>query len=684
MTTAELLQKKIQEKKSSPVLIVDDDSKMLKALSSHLRDGGFEILEVSNPEEALEKLRLYNVSVIITYHKLNGTSGIEVLTKAKHFKPHTQRILIGSEMLEEHLILHIQPTHLLIHPLEARSIKQVVNDAFEKFWLHIECESMKSSLDTSDKALLSAKNYLERETSLGKKIHRSLLIDPPPETLPGIGVSVESVASSSLDADFVTFFHPAEYLIDFVIGDVSGKGLSSALVSSAIRGEIARFAEPYLERSLVYDHTRFWQDDLPSVKEVLVQLHKSYAERLVNLEYFVSLLYGRLNLDKRTLTFINCGFTKPLYFRHKVKKGIFLQSANFPLGTVLHHEYCSFDLGYEEKDLFIFYSDGIIEAKNEAGETFSEERLKSLVEEYFHLNSDHLAETIRKAVVNFTKREAGEDDFTLLVFKIEDLAEITKKTSKEAKLNSVLGQLEVVRQLTREACLKAPGDAERLSIEMQLAVDEIFTNIVTHGYERRSGFPVCIQFEHTKEELVVELSDQGRSFDPSSIPPVNLYGDKDHGYGWHLIRQIADRIVFTPKKTQNGWNHTRIYKRYFTKREHAMELIKEKEDGILIITLDSETLDAKQVPEFKEKAIKAFDEAGIDLVVFDLKKLQFIDSSGLGAFLSLMRELGKRGGQMSLAAMNKPVKTIFELVSMQKIFDCHDTVEKACQRLKNR
>lgn len=230
-------------------------------------------------------------------------------------------------------------------------------------------------------------------------------------------------------------------------------------------------------------------------------------------------------------------------------------------------------------------------------------------------------------------------------------------------------------------CLKAPGDVERLSSELQLAIDEAFTNIVIHGYGKKSGSPVCIHAEYFKDEFAIEISDQGLIFNPFEVPPINLLGDQDHGYGWHLIRQIADRIVYTPKQHQNGWNYLKIYKRYYIRRENQMELTTMQRDGILVLRLESKELDAKQAQGFKEKAIQIISQKGNDSVIFDLQKLGFIDSSGLGALLSLLRQINTRGGRLCLAGMTPPVKTIFELVSMQKIFECYDTIDQAIHHL---
>jgi len=64
-------------------------------------------------------------------------------------------------------------------------------------------------------------------------------------------------------------------------------------------------------------------------------------------------------------------------------------------------------------------------------------------------------------------------------------------------------------------------------------------------------------------------------------------------------------------------------------------------------------------------------------LVIDLGRLRFVDSSGLGAFISCLRKLNAKGGDLKLCGMQKPVRAVFELVRMHRIFDIYATREEA-------
>lgn len=108
-----------------------------------------------------------------------------------------------------------------------------------------------------------------------------------------------------------------------------------------------------------------------------------------------------------------------------------------------------------------------------------------------------------------------------------------------------------------------------------------------------------------------------------------------------------------------------------------MEFSHQIKDNVLIIIPSGENLDAKSAPAFKEGVLDLIRSSNLSKLVFNLEHLQFIDSSGLGTFLSIQRTLNSQGGTLKLAHLNKPIRTMFEIVSMHRIFDIFDTPEEA-------
>ena len=108
-----------------------------------------------------------------------------------------------------------------------------------------------------------------------------------------------------------------------------------------------------------------------------------------------------------------------------------------------------------------------------------------------------------------------------------------------------------------------------------------------------------------------------------------------------------------------------------------MELMCEPIGDVMVVLLAGAQLDASTAEEFKRDIMPVLDAHR--QVVFDLSPLTFIDSSGLGAFLSCLRHVHAQGGDLKLCSLSQPVRALFELVRMHRIFQIFDTQEAAIQ-----
>ena len=112
-----------------------------------------------------------------------------------------------------------------------------------------------------------------------------------------------------------------------------------------------------------------------------------------------------------------------------------------------------------------------------------------------------------------------------------------------------------------------------------------------------------------------------------------------------------------------------------------MEMIVEKLGEVTLVRLPGEQLDASNAKDFKRDVAPVINR--VSKVVFDLGQLHFVDSSGLGAMLSCLRQVNSAGGELKLCGLSKPVRALFELVRMHRIFDICDTREDALRMLQS-
>ncbi|APG48587.1 STAS domain-containing protein [Phaeobacter porticola] len=106
-----------------------------------------------------------------------------------------------------------------------------------------------------------------------------------------------------------------------------------------------------------------------------------------------------------------------------------------------------------------------------------------------------------------------------------------------------------------------------------------------------------------------------------------------------------------------------------------MSLTSTTADGTQIVTVNAERIDAAMAIQFKED-MRATTENGPDRVILDLSEVRFIDSSGLGAIVAAMKQLGQ-GRKLDLAGLTPMVDKVFRLTRMDTVFDLYISLSDA-------
>lgn len=100
---------------------------------------------------------------------------------------------------------------------------------------------------------------------------------------------------------------------------------------------------------------------------------------------------------------------------------------------------------------------------------------------------------------------------------------------------------------------------------------------------------------------------------------------------------------------------------------------------VLVVRVTELRLDASKAPTFKERIGSLIDQ-GASRLVLDLRDVDFIDSSGLGMIVSCLKRLGPTGN-LAIAGANGPVRRLFTLTRMDRVFSMYDTSEAAVASL---
>lgn len=112
-----------------------------------------------------------------------------------------------------------------------------------------------------------------------------------------------------------------------------------------------------------------------------------------------------------------------------------------------------------------------------------------------------------------------------------------------------------------------------------------------------------------------------------------------------------------------------------------MDIKTELTDGITVLFIKEDRLDANNSEELKAELHRFFGAGTKDLVI-DLKEIQFIDSSGLGVLVSGYKNASTLHGTLKLSNLQSQVKSMFELTRLHRVFDIFSTVDDALQSYK--
>jgi anti-sigma B factor antagonist len=150
---------------------------------------------------------------------------------------------------------------------------------------------------------------------------------------------------------------------------------------------------------------------------------------------------------------------------------------------------------------------------------------------------------------------------------------------------------------------------------------------------------------------------------------------QEFAVGVYRISRCVDKVRC--ERDERGKNCISLVKAWNSKggNESTMDLSVVQVGDVVVVVLPVDELDAGNTEEFKRDMAPVLDAN--KKVVLDLAKVRFVDSSGLGSFLSCLRNVNGRGGDLKLCQLAEHVRTVIELVRMHRMLDIFDTREEA-------
>jgi sigma-B regulation protein RsbU (phosphoserine phosphatase) len=411
------------------------------------------------------------------------------------------------------------------------SFQHLIDALSNRVSMLLECDALTNAARHTE--------LLEQELQIASIIQTTLLGGDVPTAFQGVDFAALSIPSRTIDGDFYDFYQQGDDTIDLLIGDVMGKGVAAALLGTAVKNEFTKS---------VLSHAGISNGERTRPEVIVQQVARNLNGRLIGLERFVTLLYARLRMQNRLLEFVDCGHTETVVHRKKCGHSFVLRGDNVPLGVVVRDIPAQHAIEFRAGDTILFYSDGVTENVNPAGELFGIARLMECVEQWSSCGPQILLDQLRRESTRHCEKSAFGDDFTALAVRIR-LDQNAPKHILEAEYPRSLEYLSAVREWLESAAalVGADGLNEEGLFRLQIICTEAFDNCVIHGGPAAHTRQVRLEARVFADSIKITMEADGPEFDPFHAAPPSFDGSRDNGFGLYIMVRSADDFAYRRK-----------------------------------------------------------------------------------------------------------------------------------------
>ena len=395
------------------VLIINLDSKETVHFVSNgfhnidlaqLEDRAKEILllsEISNPAvEVIDSKELRSlpeeVACAVPFNIDKSSAGMMCLGPKIIDDPYTEdekKLLIT---LTNSMIIALQNAGAF------EEINQLNRDLLEKSQ---QLEKTVVELQAAMKKVAKYSKHLEQiiaALNVAQEVQQSLLPQHPPKEK-RFDMAGSSLYCDETGGDYFDYIELPDMGSDtyaIVVGDVSGHGISSALLMAGVRA--------YLRGRVT---------QAGSVAEMITDVNRLVSADTIETNQFMTLFFLVMEAQTGRITWVRAGHDPALLYSPDEDHFEKLEGQGLPLGVEESWQYRDCTKTLRPGQILILTTDGVLEAHNEKGEMFGRNRVKEIIRRYAGLGAEGIRLAIIDAVTAFRGEAHQEDDITLVVLK---------------------------------------------------------------------------------------------------------------------------------------------------------------------------------------------------------------------------------------------------------------------------
>lgn len=394
-------------------------------------------------------------------------------------------------------------------------------------------EEFVSLSDDINSTVLTLKGYiaqaaarLDKELEVAKVIQSSTLpsVFPPYPQRTDFDIFAQMDTAREVGGDFYDFYLLDDDRLAFLIADVSGKGITAAMFMMKAKTIIKSYAEKESDVAAILTHAN----------QALCEGNDA--------EMFVTCWMGILRFSTHTVSFANAGHNPPL-IRHRGGEFEYFKSRpGFVLGGMEGVRYRSGELTLAPGDEIFLYTDGVTEANDKENALYGEERLLAVLNALGDVDAQTVCRRVKADVDAFVGDADQFDDITMLHLRLLPQSML--------ELRPELAELDRATAFVEDT-LRAAAVEEKIIVKMNIAVDEIFSNIARYSGADRARLECAV----TPERVTLRFVDNGKPYDPTqqAEPDVTLSAEERGigGLGILMVKKSMDGVEYTYENGQN-------------------------------------------------------------------------------------------------------------------------------------
>ena len=240
----------------------------------------------------------------------------------------------------------------------------------------------------------------QTEMDLARRVQMSLMPKRLPQ-IPGLDLAGFVRPALSVGGDFYDCLLQPNGEMYFTLGDVSGKGMSAALIMSMTRTTMRNAAR-------LLSHS--------SPQAILDRSNEALYDDFTEVSMFATIVTGSYRVADGRLRYANAGHA-PVIYRPVQGRARMLEATGVPLGVLPQIGGTAISIFMGEGDVLVAGTDGLNEARNKQGELFDYDRLLHLVDALAERTAEEILQGLFTAVARFSQGLPQEDDQTILILK---------------------------------------------------------------------------------------------------------------------------------------------------------------------------------------------------------------------------------------------------------------------------